>query len=233
MTKHSLSRTAVSDSVKDLFDEKAGSWSRKYAEGGPLARRRDVITGVLASLVTRPARVLDFGCGTGDVASQLHTLGYAVTGCDISPQMLAVARERNPGIEWLQLTRGSNLPFPEGSFDAMVASSVLEYVDDLDALLHEFHRIMRPGGTVLVTVPNPRHPLRRLERLARDLAQLGDFKWLKRNKRLDGFARYLGASQNHFKLERWAALFSAHGFIWKPSSSQTWQPLSLLVFCRA
>jgi ubiquinone/menaquinone biosynthesis C-methylase UbiE len=223
----------MSDLVKDLFDEKAANWSRKYAEGGPLARRRDAITSALASLVTRPAKVLDFGCGTGDVAMQLHTLGYAVSGCDISPQMLAGARERASDIEWLQLTKGRHLPFTESSFDAIVASSVLEYVDDVDALLDEFQRIIRPGGTLLVTVPNPRHPLRRLERLARDLAQLADFNWIQRkNKRIDGFARYLRASQNHFKLERWESLFSAHGFAWKPDSSQTRQPLALLVFCR-
>jgi ubiquinone/menaquinone biosynthesis C-methylase UbiE len=223
----------VPHSVKDLFDEKAQNWSRKYAEGGPLARRRDAIIRTLSSLIAPPSKILDFGCGTGDVALQLHGLGYDVTGCDISPQMLAVARETDPGIEWLQLTTGGRVPFPDSSFDALVASSVLEYVADLDALLREFHRIVRVGGMVLVTVPNPKHPVRRLEQLARHLARLGAFRWLKMNKRLDRFDRYLETSQNHFQLERWTSLFAARGFAWKPSSSQTSQPLSFLVFSRS
>ena len=221
------------DPVKELFDGKAARWADKYAAGGPLARRRDTITGALSSLIVPPAAILDFGCGTGDVALQLHQLGYRMSGCDISSQMLAVARERDSGVHWHQLSLdGSPLPFAPDTFDAIVASSVLEYVDDLGKLLSEFHRIVRASGVIVVTVPNPKHPLRRIERLARDLANLVNFRWLKMNKRLDGFAQYLKVSKNHFALERWAALFAEHGFVWNPSASQTFQPLSLLVFRR-
>ena len=54
-----------------------------------------------ASLVPPPARVLDAGCGTGRVAARLAELGYACTGVDVDPSMLAVARREHPGLAWV------------------------------------------------------------------------------------------------------------------------------------
>jgi SAM-dependent methyltransferase len=221
----------VPDSVKELFDEKAAGWALKYAPGGPLAARREAITRAVCSSVPRSARILDFGCGTGDVAIQLHALGYSLTGCDISPRMLEVARSRDVAIAWHQLAPDGLRPFADESFDAIVASSVLEYVEDIDGLLREFHRMTRPGGALVVTVPNPRHPLRRLEGLLRPATLLGDLGWLKINRRLHRYARYLRESRNRFELAGWEALLAKSGFVFRPSESETQQPLSLLV-CR-
>src|SRR5690349_20870280 len=87
-----------------------------------------------ASLVPPGATVLDAGCGTGRVASRLAALGYDVAGADIDAEMIAVARERSPELEWYvaglaEMSLGR-------TFDLVVmAGNVIPFVDSLpDAL---------------------------------------------------------------------------------------------------
>ena len=98
-----------------------------------------------------------------------------VTGCDISAEMLARAAAGDPGgaVEWVELDpRWQRLPFESATFDAVVAASVLEYVDEPAAVLRECARVLRPGGIVLCTVPDLTHPVRWLEWLAGLAARL-------------------------------------------------------------
>jgi O-antigen/teichoic acid export membrane protein/SAM-dependent methyltransferase len=105
------------------------------------------------------ARVAEFGCGTGlMVTAPLKSTGIDVTGWDIHAPSVEF------GCEWLR-SRGRdpdilrNQPFEQaepGSFDAIIASEVLEHLDDatLRACLADIRARLRPGGTLLVTVPN-------------------------------------------------------------------------------
>ena len=217
------------DSVKDLFDDKAQSWSQKYRAGGPLAERRDRIVRAIALRLSPPARLLDFGCGTGDLALQLQTLGYAVVGCDLSSKMLSVARQRGSGVEWRQLTTDPGLPFRDHEFDAVVASSVLEYVDDLPQVLNELSRIVRTRGLLFVTAPNLRHPVRWVEWLARRLALRAVPGWLNFSHPLVNYARYLKMSRNRLSLSNWAAILWDSGFSLAPEGSGNPGSLVLLV----
>ena len=110
--------------------------------------------------------MLDLGCGTGELARHLAAAGLRVTGCDISAEMLARLPRPIPtgAVEWVPLDPGwQTLPFESASFDAVVAASVLEYVDEPAAVLRECARVLRPGGVVLCTVPDLTHPVRWLE----------------------------------------------------------------------
>ena len=76
----------------------------------------------------------------------------------------------NPGIEWCVLPADwKKLPFDSGSFDAIIASSVLEYLPDVEAVLAECRRTLGARGSLIATVPNTRTLTRKLERLARPL----------------------------------------------------------------
>jgi SAM-dependent methyltransferase len=157
----------VSEPVQALFDAKAATWAAKYAPGGALAGRRSWLAAAVRARAGPGGRVLDLGCGSGDLARHLTDLGLRVTGCDISERMLEQAERADPAGAWVTLDPAwRELPFPAGAFGAVVASSVLEYVRDPEAVLRECGRVLAPGGSVLVTVPDIRHPVRWLEWLA-------------------------------------------------------------------
>jgi demethylmenaquinone methyltransferase/2-methoxy-6-polyprenyl-1,4-benzoquinol methylase len=92
-------------------------------------------------------RVLDVATGTGAVALQLAADGHMVVGIDQSPEMLAVARERLPGVE-LHEGRAESLPFADGEFDALTFTYLFRYVDDVAATIRELARVVKPGGVI-------------------------------------------------------------------------------------
>jgi SAM-dependent methyltransferase len=154
------------DGVRRLFDAKAAGWPAKYAPEGPLAGRLARLAGAVRDRIGAGGELLDLGCGSGELARHLASIGYQVTGCDIAPEMLRQAQtaDRAQDVRWIRLDPGwRSLPFPSGALDGVVAASVLEYVPDPRAVLRECARVLRPGGILLCTVPCLAHPVRWLE----------------------------------------------------------------------
>lgn len=113
--------------------------------------RRRVIDLVLAKLgLPSGARILDAGCGSGRNMVELGRLG-TVTGIELSPTSVAVARERGVG----EVVEGSvlELPFADQSFDLAVSLDVIEHLEDDRGALRELRRTVAPGGALVVTVP--------------------------------------------------------------------------------
>jgi SAM-dependent methyltransferase len=99
-------------------------------------------------------RVVDVACGTGVLAREAARRvrpGGAVVGLDRNDGMLDVARRTSDGIEW-RLGRAEMLPFPDGSFDAVVSQFGLMFFEDRVAALSEMWRVLRPGGRMAVAV---------------------------------------------------------------------------------
>ncbi len=99
--------------------------------------------------------VLDVACGTGivarTVADRLAGTGRVV-GVDLNDGMLAVARRVRPDLEWRQ-GDVADLPFADGSFDAVLCQMALMFFPDRTAALREMARVGRPGGVVALVVP--------------------------------------------------------------------------------
>ncbi len=98
--------------------------------------------------------VLDVACGTGVLAREAAARvapGGSVTGLDRNEAMLAVARAKAPGITW-RSGMAEELPFPDGSFDAGFCQFGLMFFEDRSAALRELWRVVRPGGTLAVSV---------------------------------------------------------------------------------
>ena len=109
-------------------------------------------------------RVLDLGCGFGRHAFEALRRGARVVACDMAiPELESIVAmayamkesgEIAPGLSCTSVNGdGTCLPFADASFDRIIASEVMEHVPDDAAALAEFHRVLRPGGTIAITVP--------------------------------------------------------------------------------
>jgi SAM-dependent methyltransferase len=99
---------------------------------------------------------LEIGCGTGYTLGALRSAlpGAELTGTELFEEGLAVARERWPNVRLLQADARA-LPF-DNEFDLVAAFDVLEHIDDDAIALSETRRVVRPGGGIIVTVPQHR-----------------------------------------------------------------------------
>ena len=99
-------------------------------------------------------RVLDIACGTGNTALMARARGAVVTGLDLTPDLLAIARTRGAeqGYDDITWTEGDaeNLPFPDGAFDVVVSSCGLMFAPDQRKAAKELARVTRPGGRIAI-----------------------------------------------------------------------------------
>lgn len=101
-------------------------------------------------------KVLDFGCGSGYGTRRISEFAQEAQGVDVASDAVeyAKARYRNDNLHFLQIDPQSPLPFPDGSFDVLLSFQVIEHVSDDDAYLREAHRLLKPGGTLVVITPD-------------------------------------------------------------------------------
>jgi SAM-dependent methyltransferase len=110
---------------------------------------------LLALHEARPRRILDVGCGTGELAERAASvLGCEVLGVDQSERMVELTRAR--GVE-ARVGDVQRLEFDAGEFDAALASWMLYHVPDLDRSAAELARVLRPGGRLVALVNDAQH----------------------------------------------------------------------------
>jgi SAM-dependent methyltransferase len=152
----------MSDKHEEAFSWQVAVWNRMSSIylGEVEPRFAGVIDGVMRRAGLRPGeRVLDLGTGTGSAAIKAAAsvaLGGEVIATDISPQMLAIARERAIAVGLGNVPvlqgRGEKIPALDGRFDAVLASLSLMYVIDRGAAACEIARVLRPGGRLIASV---------------------------------------------------------------------------------
>ena len=97
------------------------------------------------------ARVLDVGCGVGQVVARLNEAGFEAYGVDVSQPNIERAQKVCPRC---QLYDGQRLPFPDGYFASVGALNVLEHVDEPEAFITDLVRVVAPGGRIVISSPN-------------------------------------------------------------------------------
>ncbi len=137
-----------------LFELGAGYYARKLATGPEADLRRE-----FAEFISPPpgTRVLDVGCGPGHLARWLAQRGCQVTGVDRGWRLIRIAR-RLAAREGLPVrferAPAERLPFAGAAFDLAVATTVIYWVEQPEAVLREMMRVTRPGGTLATLDPH-------------------------------------------------------------------------------
>ncbi len=104
-------------------------------------------------------RVLDLGCGTGELAPVFLRHGYAYDGIDVDTPRIAYARAHFPGGAF-QVMDAAHLAYPDAAFDQVLVTGVFHHLPDavVRAIVAEMRRVLRPGGRVLVMEDTPPPP---------------------------------------------------------------------------
>jgi 2-polyprenyl-6-hydroxyphenyl methylase/3-demethylubiquinone-9 3-methyltransferase len=98
-------------------------------------------------------RVLDVGCGEGSFAAALADAGAQVVGIDVAEESLPRARARHPDLDLRLVPAQGPWPLQDASFDVVWAGEVIEHVADTAPWLSEVRRVLRSGGTLLLSTP--------------------------------------------------------------------------------
>lgn len=146
----------------------AGKWNALYEsdterlDESNFRLRRDIAVAYVRSIVSPESRVMDLGCGTGPVMSELRRHGVNVIGIDDSADMLEHARSRlrSQALDESDLFQGDcrKTPYPSECFDVVVCLGVISYIENYDPVLDEIHRLLKPGGTALISFRNVFNP---------------------------------------------------------------------------
>ena len=140
--------------AEDLWEAHAGWWIEGFTEGAD-AEYEEQILPLAAEHLAGARRVLDVGCGDGQVARLARTVGAEiVVGVDPTWNQIQVAAERGGGPAYARAGAAA-LPFASASFDAVVACLVFEHIRDVDEAIAEVARVLAPGGAFLFFLNHP------------------------------------------------------------------------------
>jgi SAM-dependent methyltransferase len=139
----------------DPWEQHARWWQDEFTDGADPEYEEQILPLIVEHLTGRD-RVLDLGCGEGQLARHLvHAAGAGpVCGVDPSVAQLAVARERAGGPRYARAAADA-LPFADGAFDAVVACLVFEHIVAVDRAIAEVARVLAPGGVFLFLLNHP------------------------------------------------------------------------------
>lgn len=137
--------------------------SNAYDVFSPDTNERLIDIFVRLSGLPRGARIADLGCGSGVFSNVLRQRGYNCTGVDLSPALIGIARQKYPGIEFIEGDI-EQLPFANASFDGVFLAGVVHHFTERSRCAAEVMRILRPGGKFVAFDPNRMNPFMYLYR---------------------------------------------------------------------
>jgi ubiquinone/menaquinone biosynthesis C-methylase UbiE len=137
----------------DLWEAHADWWIDGFTDGADPEYVEQIMP-LAAAELEGARRVLDIGCGDGQISRLAAAQGASVIGIDPTWNCVSVAAERGGGAAFAR-AGAAELPFADASFDAAVACLVFEHIDEVDAAIAEVARVLEPGGTFSFFLNHP------------------------------------------------------------------------------
>ena len=137
----------------DLWEQHAGWWQEGFTEGADPEYAEQILP-LAARWLGGARRVLDIGCGEGQVSRLAAAGGAGVVGVDYAWAQVDEARRRGGGPTYVRAAAGG-LPFAGGAFDHVVACLVFEHIRDVDDAIAEVARVLEPGGRFTFFLNHP------------------------------------------------------------------------------
>ena len=202
----SATRTVFAADAVAYHASLADGWERRYQKHS-FHTRHTVLMKSLQGRDLAGTLWLDAGCGTGSMARWLAQRGCSVLGVDAASEMIAAARTAQPEnrsdrVSFVRITTIAHLELDDRSLDGVLCSSVLEYVPDPTACVTEFARVLKPGGLLLVSVPNRKSIVRRTQLACHQLGGLLGKSW----------CRFLDYSRHQYAKAEFERLLMESGF---------------------
>ena len=136
-----------------LWEQHAGWWQREFAAGADPEYEEQILP-MVAHHLQGAARVLDIGCGEGQVARHLAARGVDVLGLDPTSSQIRMARDRAGGPRYAR-ARADALPCRNEAFDSVLLCLALEHVDAFEDAIQEVARTLEPGGRFVLVLCHP------------------------------------------------------------------------------
>jgi ubiquinone/menaquinone biosynthesis C-methylase UbiE len=108
----------------------------------------------LVKPIVKNKKVLDMGCGSGIFTKCIKTWGADVVGCDISKNMITIAKQENPQLKFI-VCNAEKTPFKNSEFDVVASGLMLHYLKDLRPAFREVSRILKKDGTFVFSLTHP------------------------------------------------------------------------------
>ncbi len=152
-----MSKSNWDSQVTQEWNRNAANWHSRSREMWESGSRKTVLPLFARLVAPDSGPVLDAGCGDGYASLKLARQGYRVQGVDISDDMIQLANRQAAGVNGVTFQTGdvTRLPFADGAFAGILSINVVEWTEQPLAALEEFHRLLRPGGVLLLGILGP------------------------------------------------------------------------------
>jgi 2-polyprenyl-3-methyl-5-hydroxy-6-metoxy-1,4-benzoquinol methylase len=124
----------------------------KFTKGTSSETIYRLVLAAASGTIDRNADVLEFGAGTGSVVKMLRATGFE--GRIIAADILPRPADLNGSAVWIEADLNAALPLEDGAVDAIISTEVIEHLENPRFVFREFGRLLRPGGSLLLTTPN-------------------------------------------------------------------------------